>query len=320
MMKLMVSAIRINGDDNLDIELRDPAGGDLPIFTPGAHIDIRTPGGAMRQYSLCGPIEDRRSYRICVRKDGNSRGGSRSLHGDLRVRAAVDVGEPRNLFSLPEARRYILVSAGIGITPIISMARRLAAGGADYQLHHVERSRSRVAFLDELTSGPLAIGTTLHLGDEGANFRTSGPSCLSKVDPEAVVLACGPNGFLDLLQARLVDAGWSAEQIHFERFRPEAPPAAPGDGDLASFEVQIASTGQNFVVGPDTTVADVLQLNGIPIELSCEQGMCGACLTGVLSGTPDHKDIVLSESERAANDQMTICCSRSSSPVLVLDL
>ncbi len=319
-MQLMVSALRINGDDNLDIELIDPSGGDLPPFSPGAHIDVRTPSGALRQYSLCGPAEDRRAYRICVRKDGNSSGGSRSLHGDLRLRSLVDVGEPRNLFPLPEARRYVLVSAGIGITPVIGMARRLAAGGADYQLHHFERSRSRVAFLDELTSGSLHMATTLHLGDQGASFRTTDLSSLSNVDHETVVVACGPNGFLDLLQARLAGAGWSPEQIHFERFRPEDRPAGPENGELVSFEVQIASTGQSFLVGPDQTVAGVLQLNGIPIELSCEQGMCGACLTRVVSGTPDHRDIVLSESERAANDQMTICCSRSVSPVLVLGI
>ena len=319
-MELMVSAIRINGDDNLDIELIDPNGADLPPFAPGAHIDIRTPAGALRQYSLCGPVENRRSYKICVRKDEASRGGSRSLHGDLRVRARIDVGGPRNLFELPEAGRYILFSAGIGITPIISMARRLAADGADFELHHFERSRSRVAFQDELTAGTLKIATTMHLGDEGVSFRNEGPQCLSDVDPNAVVLACGPNGFLDLLAERLAEAGWLAEQIHFERFRPEAPPSAPAAGAAASFEVEVASTGQRFAVAAHETIANILQRNGVAIELSCEQGMCGACLTRVISGTPDHKDIVLSEAERAANDQMTICCSRSSSPLLVLDL
>jgi vanillate O-demethylase ferredoxin subunit len=319
-MELMVSAIAINGDDNLDIELIDPNGADLPPFTPGAHIDIRTPVGQLRQYSLCGPADNRRSYRICVRRDEVSRGGSRSLHSDLRVRAKVEVTGPRNLFPLPEVKRYILVSAGIGITPIIGMARRLAADGAAFELHHFERCRSRVAFLDELTSGMLQAATTLHIGDEGNSFRNGAPSCLSKTQPEAVVLACGPNGFLDLLTERLIDAGWLQEQIHSERFRSEASPTAPVVGETTSFEVQIASTGKCFAVGTHETIANVLQINGVPIELSCEQGMCGACLTRVISGSPDHRDIVLSEPEKAANNQMTICCSRSSSPVLVLDL
>jgi vanillate monooxygenase ferredoxin subunit len=319
-MELMVSAIRINGDDNLDIELMDPKGGELPAFTPGAHIDIRTPSGQLRQYSLCGQVENRRCYLICVRRDEASRGGSRSLHSDLQVRAKVTVSVPRNLFPLPKAARYILLSAGIGITPIIGMARQLASEGADFELHHFERSRSRVAFLKELTSGALKAWTTLHLSDEGASFRNAAPPCLSYVDANAAVIACGPNGFLDLLAARLIDAGWSPKQLHSERFWPEAPTAGTDADQMNAFEIRLASSGRCFIVGPNDTVANVLRANGVLIDLSCEQGMCGACLTRVVSGTPDHRDMILTAAEKAANDQMTICCSRSSSPLLVLDL
>lgn len=315
-MELMVSALRINGDDNLDIEMIDPAGADLPAFEPGAHIDIRTPGGQLRQYSLCGRPEDRKRYMICVRRDDASRGGSRSLHDGLRIRARVEVGGPRNLFALPEAKRYLLFSAGIGITPILTMARALAAGGADFELHHYERDAKRLAFAAELAGGP-GPATTLHLGSNGARFRDGAPPCLNRPDPDTAVLACGPNGFLDLLQQRLLTAGWAAGQFHAERFRPEAPKPAE---NTESFEVRIASTGQCFPVGADETIAKVLLANGVPIELSCEAGMCGACLTRVLDGTPDHRDIVLSEAEQAAGDQLTICCSRARSPVLVLDL
>jgi vanillate O-demethylase ferredoxin subunit len=318
-MQLMVSAIGVNGDENLDITLMDPAGGELPPFEPGAHIDIRTPAGALRQYSLCGSPEDRRRYSICVRRDEGSRGGSRSLHDDLRVRARVEVSAPRNLFSLPEAGRYILLSAGIGITPIISMARRLGERGADFELHHFEKSRSRIAFLDELTGGRLGAAGDLYLSEDGRSFRNAVPASLSRPDPDAIVLACGPNGFLDLLAERLVEAGWSPEQFHCERFRPEAA-ASASSGEGSSFEVRIASSGQSFDVGPDDTIAAVLQRNGVAVDLSCEQGMCGACLTKVLEGEPDHRDIVLSDAEKAAGDQMTICCSRSRSPILVLAL
>lgn len=319
-MQLMVSAIRINGDDNLDIELMDPDGADLPAFTAGAHIDIRTPAGQLRQYSLCGPADDRRSYRICVRRDEASRGGSRSLHNDLRVRTKIEITAPRNLFNMPEAKRYILFSAGIGITPIIAMARALSTARADFELHHFERSRSRVAFLDELTTGPLNAATTLHLGEQGASFRETVPSCLTTSDPDAVVIACGPNGFLDLLSLRLADAGWPPDQFHSERFRPEAGKPADAAGEMNAFEIQLASSGQSFTVGSEDTIANVLLANGITIDLSCEQGMCGACLTRVLEGQPDDRDIVLSAAEQAAGDQMTICCSRSRSPVLVLDI
>lgn len=318
-MELMVSAIRINGDDNLDIEFTDPKGTELPPFTAGAHIDIRTPGGQLRQYSLCGPVEDRRAYVICVRRDESSRGGSRSLHQDLRVRQKVEVSNPRNLFNLPEAGRYILFSAGIGITPIIAMARTLVERDVKLELHHYERSRSRIAFLKELLEGGLGNVTTLHLSEEGKSFRAGGPSCLSEVDEDAVVLACGPNGFLDLLSDRLKAAGWGDHQFHCERFEAGPVASAPSDNS-AGFEVKIASSQQSFMIGPDQTIANVLLAAGIPIDLSCEQGMCGACVTRVLEGDPEHRDIVLSAAEQAAGDQMTICCSRSRSSVLVLDL
>jgi vanillate O-demethylase ferredoxin subunit len=318
-MELLVSAIRVNGDDNLDIELMDPGGAELPPFAPGAHIDIRTPAGKLRQYSLCGLATDRRRYRICVRHDAASRGGSLSLHADLRVRARVEVSAPRNLFALPEADRYILVSAGIGITPIIAMARDLALRRADFELHHFERSRSRVAFLGELEAPLLKSATMLHLGDDGRSFRAHPPACLAKPDPGAAVLACGPSGFLDLLTARLSEAGWAPGQFHYERFKVEATvPVAAASGD--AFEVRIASTGACFAVSANETIASVLLANGVDVDLSCEQGMCGACLTRVLEGTPDHRDTVLSEAEKAAGNRMTICCSRSHSPALVLAL
>jgi vanillate O-demethylase ferredoxin subunit len=318
-MELIVSAISINGDDNLDIELMDPKGEPLPPFAPGAHLDVRTPAGQLRQYSLCGPADDRRRYRICVRKDHASRGGSRTLHDDLRVRQSIEVSAPRNLFELPQAKRYILLSAGIGITPIISMARELDRGGADFELHHFERCRSRVAFLPELTEGLLKRKSTLHLGEDGQRFRDAVLPCLLRPEPDSAVLACGPNGFLDLLAARLAEAGWSAEQFHSERFRPESTTTAAAIAG-ESFEVRIASSGRSFTIGPAETIANVLLAHGIEVELSCEQGMCGACLTRILEGQPDHRDIVLSATEQEVGDQMTICCSRAKSPLLVLDL
>ncbi|AGT10952.1 PDR/VanB family oxidoreductase [Paracoccus aminophilus] len=318
-MELIVSALRINGDDNLDIELMAPDGAALPPYAPGAHIDLRTPSGMLRQYSLCGRAEEERRYLVCVRQDATSRGGSRSLHRELRVRDRVEVSQPRNLFPLPEAGRYILFSAGIGITPIMAMARRLMAGGADLEWHHYERSRARVAFLDELTTPPFGAVVKLHLDEEGANILAGTPDCLSAPDADAVVLACGPGPFLDLLAGRMAEAGWQDGQFHSERFQP-LPLAVPEGTEAASFEVRLASSGQSFAIGAEESIASVLQRHGIAVDLSCEQGMCGACLTRVLEGTPDHRDIVLSAAEQEAGDQMTICCSRAKTPLLVLDL
>lgn len=318
-MELIVSAIRINGDNNLDIKLICPKGNDLPPFTPGAHIDIRTPSGQIRQYSLCGSPTDRREYRICVRKDASSRGGSLSLHTDLRVRAKVTVSEPRNLFEIPNARRYLLFSAGIGITPIITMARSLVFAGSHVEWCHYEGCRSSVAFFDEVSSGNLKHVTTLYLSDEGGSFRKVVPECLQRPDPETAIIACGPDGFLMLLKKRMSEAGWSPTQLYSERFHA-SPASGLNDQPKDEFVVQLASSGQCFTIGAEDTIAHVLMENGIPVELSCEQGMCGACLTRVLEGVPDHKDVLLSAIEREACNQMTICCSRSKSPLLVLDI
>ncbi|MFT8814012.1 PDR/VanB family oxidoreductase [Acetobacter fabarum] len=318
-MELLVSAIRINGDNNLDIELICPKGNELPPFTPGAHIDVRTPSGQIRQYSLCGSPMDRRVYRICVRKDVSSRGGSLSLHTDLGVRAKVTVSEPRNLFAIPHARRYLLFSAGIGITPIITMARCLVSDGRHVEWHHYEGRRSSVAFLEDVSSGNLKNVTTLYLSDEGASFRKIVPECLLRPDPDTAIIACGPDGFLTLLEKRVAEAGWEPAQLYSERFRA-SPAGALNSKAKGEFVVQLASSGQCFTIGVEDTIGHVLLKNGIPVELSCEQGMCGACLTRVLEGVPDHKDVVLSATEREACNQIAICCSRSKSPLLVLDI
>lgn len=318
-MELIVSAIRINGDNNLDIELICPKGSDLPPFAPGAHIDVRTPSGQIRQYSLCGSPMERRVYRICVRRDVRSQGGSLSLHTDLRVRAQVTVSEPRNLFKIPNARRYLLFSAGIGITPIITMARWLVSNGSHVEWSHYEGCRSSVAFLDEVSSGTLKNVITLYFSDEGASFRKSAPANLLQPDPDTAIIACGPEGFLTLLEKRMAEAGWSPTQLYSERFRA-APANALNNTGKDEFVVQLASSGQCFTVGAEDTIAQVLMENGVPVALSCEQGMCGACLTRVLEGVPDHKDVVLSAAEREACNQMAICCSRSKSPRLVLDI
>lgn len=318
-MNLVVSGLRLNGDDNLDIELMHPQAEILPAFTPGAHIDIRTPSGALRQYSLCGPLDDPLRYHICVRREPVSRGGSWSLHDDLRLRAKIEVSAPRNMFALPKADCYILASAGIGITPVISMARYLVARGATFQWHHFERSRSRIAFLRDLTNGALAEHVTLHVSEEGRSFRHASLPWINTPHPACTVMACGPNGFLDLLATRLAKGGWQDSQFQSERFAP-AEAFVSNHSDSKGFDITLASSGQRFHVGAAQTISEVLLQNGVAVELSCEQGMCGACLTGVMEGIPEHFDSVLSSTEKAANKQMTICCSRAKSDHLLLDL
>ncbi|WP_025733638.1 PDR/VanB family oxidoreductase [Carnimonas nigrificans] len=319
-MELIVSALGINGDDNIDIELTSPKGEELPPFTPGAHIDVRAPNGALRQYSLCGAQEDRQHYRICVREDALSRGGSRALHADLRIRSRVEVSEPRNLFPLPEAKRVLLFSAGIGITPVITMARALLANGTEFELHHYEQQRSRVAFLDEMTCGSLKEHCCVHISADGESFRQQAPESILTPDADTMVMACGPRAFLQTLEQRLLNAGWLIQQLHSEQFKAEPLPTMAAESEEESFEIEVASSGAIYTVSTDETIAEVLMKHQVPVSLSCEQGMCGACLTGVLKGTPDHRDIILSPDEKADGDIMAVCCSRAKSSRLVLDL
>ncbi|MGJ8525706.1 Tetrachlorobenzoquinone reductase [Halomonadaceae bacterium LMG 33818] len=324
-MQLLVSGIYINGDDNLNIELVSPTGEPLPACSPGAHIDIRTPSGMLRQYSICFPqsVNQRQGadrYLICIRQQVTGRGGSRSLHSELRVRDIVEASEPRNLFPLPDnAEKYLLFSAGIGITPIIGMALELVNRGASVVWHHFEQNAGRVAFLQELTRAPLNNIVHLHLSSEGESFRTLHIDELDTPNPDTTIMACGPSGFLTHLASRIESSGWTAEQLHVEHFQAAYTPST-ADENNTPFEVEIASSGQTFTIEANQTIAEVLNDNGVNVEISCGQGMCGTCVCGVLKGQPDHRDIILSPMEREANDVMTLCCSRAKTPLLVLDL
>lgn len=313
---MRVNAIRPNGIGNIDIELLPLAEEPLASFEPGSHIDVLTPSGGIRQYSLCNGPAEREAYHLCVRLEEGSRGGSASLHGDLLVGHRIEVSAPRNLFPLPAAAHYLLFAGGIGITPLFAMAQALAERGAGFELHYYLRSRAAGAFVNSLETAPWRERVFLHVSEEGDGLRAAVPACLQRPRSDAAILACGPSGFMGHLRGLATSAGWADGQFHCERFSTDESAFEPG----AAFDIEVASTGQRFHVGEHATIAGVLQENGVPVELSCEQGMCGACLTGVVSGVPDHRDMILSDAERAANDRIAVCCSRACSATLTLDL
>ncbi|MFN3537485.1 MAG: PDR/VanB family oxidoreductase [Brevundimonas sp.] len=314
-ISVRVGAKRFVAEDIQSFELVHPDGDDLPPFTAGSHIDVEVQPGIVRQYSLCNTPGESRRYQIAVLRDPDSRGGSIGMHEALVEGGMVRISPPRNHFALDsQARRSILLGGGIGVTPLMAMARHLTSQNADFVLHYCTRSRSRTAFHDDLTEGPFAGNVHLHF-DEGLEAQRLNPEqVLGVPEPGTHVYVCGPAGFIDWVFTAAKALGWPNEQLHREYFSATQPEAS---GDDHPFEVRIASSGASYTVPAGRTVVDILAEQGIVIPVSCQQGVCGTCITRVLDGEPDHRDLVLMGTEM---DEFAPCCSRSRTPVLVLDL
>jgi vanillate O-demethylase ferredoxin subunit len=303
---------------SLDLVAED--GTALPAFTAGAHVEVQLPfvrAGLARPYSLCNSPAETHRYQIAVLKEPASRGGSRALHDQVHEGMLLDIRPPRNQFALaPQARQHLLLAGGIGITPLLSMAEALCAAGADFALHCAARSAGRLAFAQRLAAAPYAQRVHVHLDSGPAHQRLDLDALLAAPVPGCHLYVCGPAGFMDAALGTAARAGWAPDQVHLERFGAE--PVAPVDG--GGFEVQLASTGRVITVRADQSVLQALSEAGLELPSSCEQGICGTCLTRVVSGVPDHRDQYLLPQEQAANDQFLPCCSRARSPRLVLDL
>jgi ferredoxin-NADP reductase len=309
---LVVTARQTRAEGVISLTLADPGGAQLPAWTPGAHIDVLL-DDSVRQYSLCGPPGDQHSWRIAVLLDPNGRGGSRKVHEALRPGDQVAVRGPRNHFPLHAAPRYIFLAGGIGITPILPMITVATEAGADWRLYYGGRSRASMAFLDELephgdrvVSWPEDERGLLPLGE-----------ILGEPVENVLIYCCGPEGLLAATEQRC--AAWPPGALHLERFsaKPQPEPAA---GEEASFEVVCQRSGVTVIVPPGKSIIDALDENGVSVLSSCLEGVCGTCETAVLEGIPEHRDSLLTEDEREANEYMMICVGRSKSERLVLDL
>lgn len=315
-LTVRVARRRQEARDIVSFELVAADGGALPPFAAGAHIDVHVPGGYVRQYSLCNAPHERHRYLIAVLRETASRGGSAAMHERVRERDLLTIGAPRNRFALATgAARHLLLAGGIGITPLLSMAEQLAATGADFALHYCARTRERAAFYGRLRSSAFAARVHFHFDDGDAAQRLDAPRLLAAQPLATHMYVCGPAGFIDAALHAARAAGWDEARLHQERFAAAAVAASD-----AAFEVEIASSGEVIVVPPDRTVVQALAAAGIQIPTSCEQGICGTCLTGVLRGVPEHRDQYLTEAEQAAGDRFLPCCSRAKSARLVLDL
>jgi vanillate O-demethylase ferredoxin subunit len=286
----------------------------LPYYAAGAHIDIHLPNGLIRQYSLCGDPDIHNRYQIAVLNLPNGRGGSSYMHEHVAEGQLIKISEPRNAFSLYDDKHHkVLIAGGIGITPLLAMAYELQKRSNSFELHYFVRSRELLAFQKEICSPRFEKQVFLHIDDEPDGQTLEG--IVACIPSGAHVYSCGPSGFLTSIRDMWRTLGRSDKSFHFELFN------APNEVTQGCrFEVQIASTGQMVTVEENETVVAALALSGVKISVSCEQGICGTCVTRIKSGIPDHRDQFLDDVERGRNDCFTPCCSRSKSSLLVLDL
>jgi vanillate O-demethylase ferredoxin subunit len=316
-LSVRVQRIRDEAIDVKSFELVSASGQALPVFTPGAHVDVHLADGLARQYSLCGSPSDGASYRIAVKLEATSRGGSQAMHERVREGDTLTISEPRNHFPLNlGARHHLLLAGGIGVTPLLSMTQQLLAEGASFELQYFSRSIQHTAFHDLLSEPRFAGKVAFHYAVEPEAVRAYLRKLLWRRPEGAHLYLCGPRPFMDLVEQTAAPT-WAPDAVHLEYFSANPSSLA---GPRETFRVRLARRGFECTIPADKTIAEALRGHGIEIETSCEQGVCGTCLTGLLEGRADHRDAFLRDDEKEAGDKILPCVSRSLSDMLVLDL
>ncbi len=313
---VVISQRRRESQGVISLLLEATDGGDLPEFSAGAHIDVITPGGLVRQYSLCSHPADRKHYRIGVLLTGDSRGGSREIHR-LAVGSPLRISAPRNLFHLHSPLdSCVLIAGGIGVTPIMTMARTLHERQVPFVFHYLTRTRALTPFRKEITAAEYGASVVLRHDDE-SGVPATGDLALALGAPSADrhAYVCGPEPLVTKCLEAAAGNGWPADSVHVERFR--APNETPAGAPLL---LKLARSGIEVAVAGNKSMAKALIEAGINVPVSCEQGICGTCVATVLEGVPEHRDSFLSHAEKAAGRRITLCCSRSVTPSLTLDL
>jgi ferredoxin-NADP reductase len=302
--------------------LRRVDGADLSPVEPGAHVDIRLPNEAERSYSLSNNLllepATRGSYRITVARDPQSKGASAFLHDVIRLGEIVMVSEPRNNFPLHlDADLSVFIAGGIGITPVVPMAATLTAAGREWRLLYTAKTREHAAFLGEIEA-LAGMGTgrvTCFLTRESGGERLDVARAVADLPPDAHVYCCGPTRMLQDFRGAAATQGIESSRIHYEFFKSDGEVA-----DRGGFTVVLQRSGRELRIKPGQTILEAVEAVGCDVPYSCREGICGECETRVLNGTPDHRDMLLSEEERRTATTMMICCSGATSDRLVLDL
>ena len=299
--------------DIFEFELRDPLGLPLPAFTPGSHLTVQVPGGARRNYSLCGDPANADAYLIAVKRDAQGRGGSRSLCDGVLQGDLLQISAPRNNFCLhPSAKRFLFIAGGIGITPILSMMRHLKGQqNSNFKLIYCTRDADSTAFMADLASPEFAGHVQVH-HDQGDTNNAVDFWPLFEAPGDAHVYCCGPRGLMDAVAD--MSGHWPSGSINFESFGVDASIYAAN----TAFTVRLNKAGISVPVAAGQTILQALLECGHAVPSSCESGTCGSCRTALLAGEAEHRDMVLNEDEKAT--QIMVCVSRAKSTELVLDL
>ncbi len=309
--RVRVEAKVLSAADVVALTLSAADGTPLPAWEPGAHVDVMFDGLPPRQYSLSGDQTDRSTWRLGVLRDENGRGTSKYIHDELVVGDEFIMRGPRNNFPLRNSSRYLFIAGGIGITPILPMIRAVQRRGAEWRLFYGGRHRRSMAFLDELEQ----FGDRVAVRPQDEVGLLDLAAIVGRPTKDTLIYCCGPEPLLGAVEA--ASKHWPRRTLEIERFS-----AKPLTEPLRSetFQVQLARSGKTLDVAHDQSILRVVREAGVSVLSSCEEGTCGTCETAVLEGVPDHRDSILDEDERAANDCMMICVSRCASPSLVLDL
>ncbi|MDF1747864.1 MAG: PDR/VanB family oxidoreductase [Alphaproteobacteria bacterium] len=311
MMDLVIRGKREIAEGIWEFELTAADGSDLPPFTAGGHLSLETPSKAMRHYSLSNSPSERHRYVIAVKREADSRGGSRSMVEETKIGDTLAVDQPANDFPLVEASRYVLIAGGIGITPILSMARQLSAQGKPFQVIYCTRSAPQAAYLDVLQSDEITGEVIVHhdMGDLDQVYdfwdHFESPS-------DAHIYCCGPKPLME--EVRGMTGHWPEPSVHFEDFKPVEVVRA----DDVAFDVHLSKSGKTLTVPADRTILETVREAGITAVSSCESGTCGTCKTRYTAGTVDHRDMVLMPEEKSSH--IMICVSRAQDGELTLDL
>nr|WP_280492859.1 PDR/VanB family oxidoreductase [Nocardia asiatica] len=314
-LALVVTERRIEARDQdvVSLRLAAPDGRALPSWRPGAHLDLELPSGRLRQYSLCGDPADLRAYRVAVRRIPEGGGGSVEVHDALAVGSPIVVRGPRNAFpfAVPghgsAADRLHFVAGGIGITPILPMARLAHRLGIEWSMVYTGRSRDTLPFLDEIAG----FGDRVVVRTDDAHGLPDASDLLPGVGSDTAIYCCGPAPMITVIADAVRRMPYV--ELHSERFSP--PPIVDGK----PFEIQFASTGEVVEVGADRSALDTILTSRPDRPYSCRQGFCRTCKVRVLAGEPDHRDTVLTAAEHEAGE-MLVCVSRADGGRLVLDL
>lgn len=308
-----IHAITYGAEGVLLFDLRAQNGDHLPAFEPGAHVDIFMPAGLQRSYSLLNDASERHRYVLGIKREEASRGGSLWMHDGVRTGSLIEISAPKNQFALIEnAPHSVFVAGGIGITPLWSMIQRLLRLGRPWTLFYRARSRVSAPLLDALEHADIAPHVHLSFSEDATTVRLNLAHAVLAAPSGSHFYCCGPAAMMTAFE--MACSHLDPSRVHLEHFAASEAPATEG-----GFLVRLAKSGKEVLVLPGQTILESLRTCGVNVPSSCQQGVCGACEMNVLAGTPDHRDLVLSPSEKAAGKSMMICCSGSLSNTLTLD-